>query len=300
MKRSNPFQHLAVLPPEVSRVEIDSFLNELPVLASTFTPPWWQKRGWWQLSLPVTVVIIVIVLSTNIPDSATPDQLLIDSPKGRQLEKLINTPSSTHLSLDDTVESSNRRIELTVDKSIYPEIILLPEKEKQPELELPKEEQLLLSTRHTAPIINVLEQDTFYNQDYEPSLSISTHQMNYENQADEDWYERLNLAKLRRTLRKQLFRDGLIQTKRDSIDLWLQEEIIYLNKEELMPDLQLNYRQLAEDYKVGFGPERHIMINDRGIAVGDFTPLGFRGIARGTFRLDFLGTITPDSTLLQH
>ena len=300
MKTSNPFQQLTTLPPEISRQEIDSFLEHLPALATVSTPSWWRKVTRWQTGFLIVAMIGGIILIATRLDKPGQIQPLTELSANMGPEMRANSTLKQAQILTDTSTLTPSKSIALVDT--FSQTVIEPVSEEETRLKFNTSE-----TKHTLlPIMEELAQiDEQLElpgdiQDTGQSWPLQSYSFSDNDEPNEDRFDQLNLIKLRRVLRRQLLRDGLIQSKRDTIDLWLQEDVIYLNKEELMPDLQLTYRRLAEDFKLGHGSERHIKINTQGIAVGDFNAQGFRGTAQGTFRLNFLDASPPDSSHLLH
>lgn len=91
----------------------------------------------------------------------------------------------------------------------------------------------------------------------------------------------IEMRKYRSTLLKNLYKDGLILSKKDYVQLRLLENEIILNDKKLNDDQFLKYRKITS--RIGYGPEREIRINTEYILLGDFTEEGFIGSGRGRF-----------------
>ena len=106
-----------------------------------------------------------------------------------------------------------------------------------------------------------------------------------ESPAKEGRFTHVNLQKLRKELLKELMNDELISNKKSQVFFFLKEERFKLNHQKLSAELIEKYNAMLADYKLGKGPNRLILINPDGVAVGDFWDESFSGKSEGRLSL---------------
>ncbi len=98
-------------------------------------------------------------------------------------------------------------------------------------------------------------------------------------------FTHVDLQKLRKVVLNQLLKDDLIQNKKTEVFLFLKEDEIKLNRLKLPAALESRYTALLDDYNLGKGPNRMILISRDCTAVGDFWDESFSGKSNGRLSL---------------
>lgn len=113
----------------------------------------------------------------------------------------------------------------------------------------------------------------------------SSAQLFDESPAAKHRFTHVDLQKLRKAVLHELLKDDLIANRKSQVFLFLGEEGIKLNRENLSDKLDKKYNVMLADYNLGKGPNRLILINPDGVAVGDFWDESFSGKSEGRLSL---------------
>ncbi len=291
-KEQQLFQSLRQSPTELDLAEVESIIGGLP----NASPLPSAKNNWnnffhFKTLLLMTISIAILLGFFVFINPETP--LAPPSPVSNKLPSISE------------VRRETPRIEIeTVTPAVTPSAPLntpsqnLPIPEKMP---APKSEPALLSTTQeaipTTPLtpevapsttatdpVKEIAAPTFENKDSArpgTNIPLSPPQVIASPVPELSGSE---LRRLKRTLLKELVKDGLLQSKRDVVVMELPGDRIVLNGAVLDAALFLKYQGLT--HKVGQGPDRKIKMESAYIQVGDFGPEGFSGSGSGTFTIE--------------
>ncbi|MEM7573242.1 MAG: hypothetical protein AAF433_10090 [Bacteroidota bacterium] len=310
MNTQNPLQPILELPPELNRETINPFLQRLPVLAATktLTNDWWSPAHLWlgssvflccclsvyallpektaehslELSGFELVEPAITAVAEVSPVTAPTSFETIPSLPEPEVTATTSSPSEEN----EMVEAENS-FPLPEETAIAPTIV-----ERSFNGQVVLTDTLLTIEAAAAPSPPPARRERLERPAVSSSPPSSPQKVvvttdNQNCRISEDLMY-LSLGPLRRRLRMQLRMDGLTRRRQDFVDLWFTEETIYFNGEEMMPDLQLVYREIANEFRFKSGPYRHVKIWPGAIAVGDFCPDGFYGSAKGRFEDNYL------------
>lgn len=303
MRKTNLLSPLQQLPTELNRQEMEAILQRIPHLPQAQAPSLWADWrgiilkylsglglvglsifGWWQFnhSVPATEVAEITQASQKSPEPGTSNTALLStlSVKVEDTEESTpTTPIATTTSTPSVVLNPAPAAEPDVPRSSANTPVATPDSRTRT---APINESAPAPSRTYPSPPPSLPQTAVYSPDTAIKKGLFGDYVVKENAYD---FSGIPLAKLRRVLRKNLLRDGLISSRQDTVDLYLATSTIYLNGEELMPDKVLIYRKIAEEFQLGAGPMRHVHMTPKGFAVGDFGADYFNGASIGTFRL---------------
>ncbi|MEM9257996.1 MAG: hypothetical protein AAGA62_00030 [Bacteroidota bacterium] len=305
MKKTNPLAPLQQLPPEFNLQEMETILQRVPYLPTpqplTFWTVWKGAVlkfisslgligicifGWWQFnhSSPTAEVITLSQppVKTSTPSKANSTPFI--SSAANKEDSLANTPSLRLPSEPTALTSSlNTKPAPAPAPTASLSSLAVPATPQEPRTEEISSNQREPTPAQSYPFPPASSQGLpATTPDSVIKKGLFGDYIVDENAHD---FSEIPLAKLRRILRKNLLRDGLITSRKDTVKLHLAPNTIYLNGEELMPDKVLTYRKIAQDFQLGTGPTRYVYITPKGIAVGDFGPTSFRGSSLGSYSL---------------
>ncbi|MEM1357186.1 MAG: hypothetical protein AAGF89_03265 [Bacteroidota bacterium] len=312
MNKTNLLSTLQQLPAEFNLQEMEVILQRMPHLPAPQSLTFWtawksvflkflSSLGlvgllifcWWQFNTSSSTAEVVAMNQppAKMPDSDKTSTALLLSPIPSTEETVADAPS-TPIPKPATPTSSVKTDLAHVRRAQWPPAaapeaprssVTVSATTQEPDMEEVTSNRGLPAPNQTYPFpptfpreLPVTTPDTVIKKGLFGDYVVN------ENAHD---FSEIPLAKLRRVLRKNLLRDGLISSKKDTVKLHLAPNTIYLNGEELMPDKVLIYRKIAQDFQLGEGPKRYVYITPKGIAVGDFGPTSFRGSSLGSYSL---------------
>lgn len=292
MKKQDRLSVISQLPLELNRDEMTTFLHQLPQLPKPVPAPsiWTAWRGW--LIIGICSTGLLFTISRVLPVDSSP-LVNVDTQMKSSEVKTISTPPIEPTIKDELVENTPSTVPVNLPETPEETLSAVAITLEQDSLFLPSVQEELLKSRQGGAVDRTVVRPPLFRYPEQQNLvvPIDTGRASglfgdYTPNPHPNRFDGVPMKRLRRQLRRELLRDGLITSKKDKADLWLPEGAAFLNGEEMMPDLSLKYKEIARSFGIGTGPYRYIKTTDKGIALGDFREEGFFGKAWGVFKLD--------------
>lgn len=278
-------------PTELSKQQVMEMITILP----TLPPP---GNSWFNINLNsiiMTTTVVAIISSAVIyftNPSVTPE--LPGQEPEKQAITLVETPEETKQTIvqTDTVEPiagipipKISRVDTVKEPAPMPVDATSPFTTIAQEEAAPVEEPNVLlppaaeTTNDPIKTAEVSESPASVNR---PAKISSTPSTVSKATITPEKKEDLRLGRLKRTLMRELFEDGITGTRKTFMTVMeFKADQISVNFKSLKKDQSEKYQRILTKYKVAPGPNKRIVLDSDFIMVGNFTSAGFDGAARG-------------------